>query len=186
VLVPSPHVCALLDGPTAGDALYRFPVFGFFAASIAAAALGNARGAVDDLVGLAGHRTPQGSRRSMAERSTVQARVAEAEAALRAARSYFYDAVAGAWDAAQDSGEPVPTPLRLDLRLAATHAVRTAASVASTMYDLGGGTAIYEHSPLQRRFRDAHTATAHFQVAPGIWELTGRWLLGQPSDTTQL
>ena len=32
------------------------------------------------------------------------------------------------------------------------------------MYDLGGGTAIYDDSPLQRRFRDAHTATAHFQV----------------------
>jgi alkylation response protein AidB-like acyl-CoA dehydrogenase len=186
VLAPADHACALLDGPAAEDPLYRFPIFGFFAGSIAAAALGNARGAVDDLVGLAGHRTPQGSRRAMAERSTVQARVAEAEAALRAARSYFYDAVEAAWAAAQDPGDPVPAALRLDLRLAATHAVRTAAQVAGTMYDLGGGTAIYERSPLQRRFRDAHTATAHFQVAPGIWELTGRLLLGQSSDTTQL
>jgi alkylation response protein AidB-like acyl-CoA dehydrogenase len=186
VLVPSSHACALLDGPASDDALYRFPVFGFFAGSIAAAALGNARGAVDDLVALAGHRTPQGSRRAMAERSTVQARVAEAEAALRAARSYFYEAVEAAWDAACDSGEPVATALRLDLRLAATHAVRTSAGVAGTMFDLGGGSAIYERSPLQRRFRDAHTATAHFQVAPGMWELTGRVLLGQPTDTTQL
>jgi len=32
------------------------------------------------------------------------------------------------------------------------------------MFDLAGGTAIYDDSPLQRRFRDAHTATAHLQV----------------------
>ena len=48
------------------------------------------------------------------------------------------------------------------------------AEVARSMYDLGGGAAIYEHSPLQRRFRDAHAATAHFQVNPASWELTGR------------
>ncbi len=34
------------------------------------------------------------------------------------------------------------------------------------MYDLGGGSAIYEDSALQRCFRDARAATAHFQVNP--------------------
>ena len=52
------------------------------------------------------------------------------------------------------------------------------------MYDLGGGTAIYDDSPLQRRFRDAHTATAHFQVNEASRELPGRILLGQPTDAT--
>ena len=54
------------------------------------------------------------------------------------------------------------------------------------MYDLGGGSAIYERSPLQRRFRDANTATAHFQVSPPTWELMGRVLLGLPARTEQL
>jgi alkylation response protein AidB-like acyl-CoA dehydrogenase len=54
------------------------------------------------------------------------------------------------------------------------------------MYDLGGGTAIYEQSALQRRFRDAHTATAHFQVNAASWELAGRLLLGQPTKTEML
>jgi alkylation response protein AidB-like acyl-CoA dehydrogenase len=54
------------------------------------------------------------------------------------------------------------------------------------MFDLGGGTAIYDHSPLQRRFRDAHTATAHFQVNAASWELPGRILLGQSADTPTL
>ena len=54
------------------------------------------------------------------------------------------------------------------------------------MYDLAGGPAIYDDSPLQRRFRDAHTATAHFQVNEASRELPGRLLLGLPTDTAML
>jgi alkylation response protein AidB-like acyl-CoA dehydrogenase len=186
VFVPKHRTLSLLDGPLLSDVpLYRFPIFGFFALSIAAAALGNARGAVEDLVHLAAGKVGQGSRRTLAERSATQAAVGEAEAALRAARAYYYEAIDDAWRAAQES-EPVPVELRAGLRLAATHAVRTAADVARSMYDLGGGTSIYQNSPLQRRFRDAYAATAHFQVNPASWELTGRLLLGLPTRTEML
>ncbi len=186
LFVPDDHVLSLMDArPRVDTPLYRFPVFGFFALSIAAAALGNARGAIDDLGELAAGKTAQGSSRVLAERPATQAAVGEAEAALRAARALYYEAIEEAWAAAQQDG-PVEVPLRLGLRLAATHAVRTSAEVARSMYDLGGGTAIYEDSPLQRRFRDAHAATAHFQVNPAMWELTGKVLLGLPARTEQL
>jgi indole-3-acetate monooxygenase len=186
LFVPDHHVLSLMNSAPQIDApLYRFPIFGFFALSIAAAALGNARGAIDDLVELAGAKTAQGSSRVLAERPATQAAVGEAEAALRAARAFYYDAIADAWEAAQRDAA-VDVSLRVGLRLAATHAVRTSAEVARSMYDLAGGTAIYDDSPLQRRFRDAHAATAHFQVNPAIWELTGRVLLGVPARTEQL
>ena len=159
--------------------LYRFPVFGFFALSIGAAALGNARAAIDELVALAAGKVGLGSTRTLAQRSATQASVAAAEASLRAARALYYEAIEAAWQAAQGD-EPVSVALRNGLRLAATHAVRTSADVVRSMYDLGGGTAIYDDSPLQRRFRDAHTATAHFQVNEASRELPGRILLGQP------
>jgi alkylation response protein AidB-like acyl-CoA dehydrogenase len=183
--VPARRTLSLLgDGPVVDAPLYRFPIFGFFALSIAAAALGNARGALDDLAALATAKTtPTG--RTLSSRSGTQAAVGEAEAALRAARGLFYAAIDDAWVAAREPGA-IATDLRLGLRLAATHAVRTSAGVALAMYDLGGGSAIYETSPLQRRFRDAHTATAHFQVNPATWELTGRLLLGVPAETGQL
>jgi alkylation response protein AidB-like acyl-CoA dehydrogenase len=186
LFVPDHRVLSLLDGRPHIDApLYRFPIFGFFALSIAAAALGNARGAIDDLSELAAGKTGEGSSRTLAERPATQAAVGEAEAALRAARALYYGAIDEAWGASQGGG-PVEDSLRLGLRLAATHAVRTAAEVARSMYDLGGGTAIYQDSPLQRRFRDAYTATAHFQVNPATWELAGRLLLGLPTKTAQL
>ncbi len=185
VLVPASRVFSLFDGPVVDRPLYRFPIFGFFALSIAAAALGNARAAIEELVELAAGKVGQGSSRTLAERSATQASVARAEASLRAARALCSESIEASWQAAQGD-QPVPTPLRNELRLAATHAVRTSAEVVRSMYDLGGGTAIYDDSPLQRRFRDAHTATAHFQVNEASRELPGRILLGQPADTATL
>lgn len=185
VFVPAGRVFSVFDGPAVDRPLYRFPVFGFFALSVAAAALGNARAAIDDLVELAGGKKGLGSTRTLAERSATQAAVATAESALGAARALYYEATETAWQASQES-DPVPVALRNRLRLAATHAARTSADVVRTVYDLAGATAIYDTSPLQRRFRDAFTATAHFQVNEASRELPGRLLLEQPADTSML
>jgi alkylation response protein AidB-like acyl-CoA dehydrogenase len=185
LFVPAARVFSLFDGPVLDRPLYRFPIFGYFALSIGAATLGNARGTIDELAALAAHKVGQGSTRTLAQRPATHAAVAAAESSLRAARAMYYEAIEAAWEAAQQE-EPVPLTLRNDLRLAATHAVRSSADVVRTMYDLGGGTAIYDDSPLQRRFRDAYTATAHFQVNAASRELPGRILLGQEADTALL
>jgi indole-3-acetate monooxygenase len=185
VFVPADRVFSLFDGPIVDRPLYRFPVFGFFALSIGAAALGNARAAIDDLVELACVKKGLGSTRTLAERPATQAAVATAESALSAARALYYEAIEAGWQAGQD-GQAVSVEARNRLRLAATHAVRTSADVVRDMYDLAGGTAIYDSSPLQRRFRDAYTATAHFQVNEASRELPGRILLDQPADVAML
>ena len=185
VFVPTDRVISLFDGPAVDRPLYRFPPFGYFALSIGSAALGNARGALDEFAELAAGKVGQGSSRTLAQRSATHAAVAAAEASLRAARAFYYDAIADAWTAA-DEPDPVPVELRNGLRLAATNAVRTAADVVRAVFDLAGGPAIYDGSSLQRRFRDAHTATAHFQVNAASRELQGRVLLGQEADATML
>ena len=188
VFVPADRVVSIFNGPVLDRPLYRFPPFGFFALSVAAPALGNARAAIDDLVELAGGKKGLGSTRTLAERTATQSAVAAAESALGAARALYYQAIDDAWRASQtsDNHVPVSVELRNRLRLAATHAARTSADVVRAMYDLAGGTAIYDTSPLQRRFRDAFTATAHFQVNEASRELPGRILLGQRADATTL
>ncbi|HZZ45318.1 MAG TPA: acyl-CoA dehydrogenase family protein [Pseudonocardia sp.] len=186
VFVPHHRVLSIVDGPLIDAPLYRFPLYGYFALSVAAAALGNARGALDDLLELAGPgKDALGSRRTLGTKSTTHAAAARAEAELRAARAFFYSAVDDAWQAAL-TGSTMTVELRAALRLAAAHAVKAAASVTGAVYELGSGAAIYEDSPLQRRFRDANTATAHIQVSPGTWELVGRLLLGQTANAAQL
>ncbi len=165
--------------------LYAFPLFGLLALGICAVSLGIARGALDELGMLAGAKRPAPGARSLAERPVVQSDLARAEAALRAARALALDQIGAAWSAAE-AGRELTDELRLGLRLAATHGTETAAAVATTAYRAGGGSSIYSSSPLQRRFRDANVATQHMMVAPPTWELAGRLLLGQPTDTSQL
>ena len=71
---------------------------------------------------------------------------------------------------------------RADLRLACTHVTRTGADICRALYELGGGAALFETSPLQRQFRDAQAMTQHIITAPATWELTGRILFGLPTD----
>lgn len=185
-LVPTEHSASVFsDPPVQTGPLYAFPLFGLLALAIAGVALGVARGALGDLVELASGKTPTGSRRLLAERPTVQSETAQADARLRAARAFLYGSVAEAWDSAVSRGE-VSIEQRASLRLAAAHAAVTGADVVTTAFRLGGGTVIYERSPLQRRLRDAHVVTQHMLVAPANFELTGRLLLGVTTDTTQL
>jgi alkylation response protein AidB-like acyl-CoA dehydrogenase len=184
--VPADHTASVItQRPVATGALYTFPIFGLLALTIAGTALGIARAAIDDLIELAGGKTPTLSARKLAERATTQSEIAQAEAVLRAARSYLYDAVATAWEAAGAQGA-VSIEQRAALRLAATHATTASAGAVDIAYALGGGTSIYETSPLQRRFRDIHAATQHMLVGPATWELTGRILLGLETDVAQL
>jgi len=70
--------------------------------------------------------------------------------------------------------------------MAANHAMASSADVVDEMYSLGGGTSIYATSPLQRRFRDVHTATQHVLVGSSVWQTAGRVLLGQQVRAEQL
>jgi indole-3-acetate monooxygenase len=186
VYIPAERTASVLgDPPLQRGPLYAFPLFGLLALAIAAVSLGIARGALDDLIALAGGKVPTGGKRTLAERGSVQAEVARAEAAVRAAGALLDEAIGAAWERAV-AGAGVDVEQRAELRLAATHATAVSARATDTAYTLAGGSALYESSPLQRRVRDAHAATQHMLVAPATWELSGRVLLGMPTDATQL
>jgi len=185
LFVPERRAAGLgVDGPLARP-LYAFPQFGLLAMGIAAVAMGLARAAIDELVSLAGAKTPQGSSRSLAMRPAAQSDVAKAEALLRSARSLYYETIERAWEAARADGA-IGTEHRRDVRLATTHATRASAAAVDLMYELGGGTSVYRRSPLQRIFRDVHVATQHMMVSPSTLELTGRLFLGVETDTSLL
>jgi alkylation response protein AidB-like acyl-CoA dehydrogenase len=186
LFVPAGRDASLLsDRPREPGPLYAFPVFGLLGAGVAAVGLGVARRAALELAALALEKTPSLGRRRLAERSLTQARVAEAEASLDAARAGLLAAIDAGWQQAREGGA-VPPVERARLRAAATFAARSAARVATALYDLGGGSSIYRSSALQRCLRDAHVVTQHAMVGEGTYELAGRVLLGLDTDTSQL
>lgn len=185
VLVPRERSISLVDDkPRVEAPLYAFPVFGLLAMGIAAVASGNAKAALAEFAATAASkRMPNG--RTLAERGATQAMFAQASAEYAAARAFFFDEIGAAWREAE-AGAEIPLAHRARLRLAATHMTRTAADVVRRVQDYAGGGSVFLSDPLQRRLRDAQTATAHIMIAPATYELTGRVLLGGRASTLEL
>ena len=165
--------------------LYHFPRFGLLACGVAAVMMGTARAAIRELTALASVKIPEAHRRVLAQRTQTQEHLADAEATLRAARAFYFEMLAKAWDETKEKGLAL-TETRRDLRMAITHAARSSVRTVDLMYNLGGGTSVYKTSPLQRLFRDVHVATQHMQVATPTMETVGRHMLGLESDATLL
>jgi alkylation response protein AidB-like acyl-CoA dehydrogenase len=113
----------------------------------------------------------------MIEQVPVQVAVAKAEAKLRSARSYFHEAVAELW-AVASSERPITLGLQANVRLAVMTAVENSVEVVDSLYRLSGSSSIFQSSPIERCFRDVHTAAQHLASQDARWETVGRVLLG--------
>ena len=163
---------------------FRFDRGGWLAPGVANALAAHLSNMIDELVDLAGGKKPSGSARPLASRAAAQSEVARAEATLRSARAFYYEAIETAWQEAL--GGSLSTESRRDIRLATTHATHASAEAVDRMFHLGGGTSVYRTSPLQRIFRDVHVATQHMMIGPSTYELTGRLYLGLDTDVAML
>ena len=114
----------------------------------------------------------------LAEQTTAQIELARAEAKLTSARLLLRDAVAALWRVAGTGDQPAPRQVAF-ARMAALNAAEVGAAVTRTASLLGGGSAIYSSSSLQRHLRDAEAITHHFSVAQNVWEDVGRVLMGR-------
>ena len=147
--------------------------------------MGIARASLDGVIAIAKAKTPQGSRKALAGRATAQITVAKAEARLRSAKLFVYDAIDVLWDEAQKGGKP-SIDARRDLRLSLTHAVQNCSDIVTELYTLAGGSSVYLKNPIQRQFRDIHVVTQHMMVNESSLEPIGRLFLDVPTDTTYL
>lgn len=177
VWVPSERMAGNVeDGDHANQPIYQFPKFALLGIPIGAICLGMARACLDEVISAAKEKTPQGSRRPLSSRPSLHIAVADADAALSAARAYFYQSIDAGWAAAQTA--PGSLEDRRSMRTANVHVVNTAIEVIDRMYRLMGGTSVYETSCLQQHFRDVHVAAAHMMVGEPVMELAGRVMLG--------
>ena len=148
----------------------------------AANALGMARGAIETFIELATQRSTTMSTTLLRDRPFVQTRVAEAEAILSAARAYLLDAVDQAWQVVA-AGAAAPHREIAQARLAITHSLHEAVRAVDRVFHAAGTHAVYRKYPLERYFRDIHTAVQHAAGLPIHVENAGKALLGlRPDD----
>lgn len=157
--------------------LYRYPIIGFLALTVAPVATGIARRAIDEAVQLAQKKTPLGASKTVQQRAVAQHEIAQAEAALRSSRAFMYESAQEAWDTLV-AGDAVTLQQRAMVRLACTHATAASVQAVDIAYRLGGGTSIYETSVLQRQMRDVHAITQHIVLSSNNYESVGRVIMG--------
>jgi alkylation response protein AidB-like acyl-CoA dehydrogenase len=184
LFVPIEHSTAGIT-PTLPGPLYALSRHTVYPVAIAAVPLGIARAALDAFRDLAATKTPSTSSTLLRDKPTVQACVGRAEASLRAARAFLFEVCDEIWAVA--SGGSLPTLQQRALaRLACAQVAGAAKEVVQMTYDAGSGSSVYERCPLQRLFRDVHTATQHFQVHSANFESGGRVMLGLDPGTSHL
>ena len=146
-----------------------------------APAVGIAEGALDDLAALAGTgRQQMGARSQMRDDPLFQAEFGRIQAEVRAARLMMEAEVERHWRRAQAGGTSGYEPW-IESQQTAVWVTQTCVRAADACFALGGGSALYDDSPLQRRMRDLHAAAQHRAVQPRHYLLAGAIALGHPA-----
>jgi alkylation response protein AidB-like acyl-CoA dehydrogenase len=179
--VPDEYTFSVFDGePPVRGTIFRIPPLAQLPLLIASVAVGLARGAMDDLAALVG----SGKKRlyapsRLAESAVFQDKFGEVDAMLRAARAALHTEAASAWARADDGLRVLD---RARLRATASYVAGMATSVVDFAYTAGGGTSVYDASPLQRRLRDIHALTQHIGVSRDAFGYVGTVLAGEEPD----
>jgi alkylation response protein AidB-like acyl-CoA dehydrogenase len=160
--------------------LYKFTVWTAICV-IATVPLGIARAALDELLELAGRKTPFYLTTPLRERITVHGMVGEADAILGAARSFLYESLREVWNKAVD-GQLIDMLGKMKMQQAATYAMAASAKVVDLVQAIVGTTGMREEHQFQRHFRDVHTLMHHAYASASRYESAGQYLLGVPIE----
>jgi alkylation response protein AidB-like acyl-CoA dehydrogenase len=175
---------AVTPAPVQTGLLYRLPVVTVFNTSIFGVPLGIARAAIDDLTEMAQSKKPIGATQPLREHVTIQIEVGRAEATLRSARAFVFEALHELWEAGRN--REVTTHDRVLARIAGSHAAAAAVQVVDMMFAAGGGGGIYERGRLARCWRDAHAMSHHAGQSASQFQTAGRVLMGLDPGTLRL
>lgn len=190
VFVPGHRTLAARDmrgGPSPGSAvnpgpLYRLPLFAVFPYVLSGAALGVAQGAwaghVETLRSRVSHYT--GAR--ISDFQAVQIKLAEAKSGIDAAERIMQQDCADAMQIAA-AGDVPDMETKARFRRNGAFSVSLCTKAVDIVFGLAGGSGLYETSPVQRAFRDAHAIAAHIAFNMDAAGTTyGRVALGLPPD----
>jgi alkylation response protein AidB-like acyl-CoA dehydrogenase len=161
--------------------LYRYPSLGEGIVVLAPVALGIARLAIDAFKELAVAKTPFMSVTSLSGRPMAQIALGRAEAVLSAARSFFYATAIEAWERTF-AGRASTREEKGRLMLAAVHLMQSSVEAVDYVCAVAGTSGIYTRSPLERAFRDVHTARHHGWVSEARYGTYGQIALGIEPD----
>ncbi|MEO0031931.1 MAG: hypothetical protein RIS94_1689 [Pseudomonadota bacterium] len=166
--IPAYRSCSLADmlaGTTPGarvheGAIYRMPFADLAPFSIVGAPIGMAKGLIARFAANLGKQLEGADPLEVAEQSATLARIAEAAAEVDAALALVLRDAAMV-DAAREPSDISPLQ-RAQIPRNWAWAVQKSRYAATRVFEVAGGSALYDGHPLQRVFRDVNSAAQHF------------------------
>jgi alkylation response protein AidB-like acyl-CoA dehydrogenase len=182
--VPEEHTivrATMIEGADELSPLYNFSTMAIYAMGFSSVALGLSAAVLDKFLEIAQDKKPRNAADVLRDNPVVQDEVARMRAKLRGARRYLFAEVEDAWQETLINGAPT-LEQRLEIRLAATHAIHEAKTVVDTLFDTGGTSSIFADGPFERRLRDIHAVALQIQGRKTHFRTVGEWLMGHPPN----
>jgi 3-hydroxy-9,10-secoandrosta-1,3,5(10)-triene-9,17-dione monooxygenase len=183
---------ALVGGGTAPGcaanpaALYKLPVLGLFAFVVSGVSLGLARGAIGDFTQQMHARIATYSGRRLADLANLQLKIGEASALADTAEALMLKGCDEAM-AITEAGVPPTIEQKARWRRDGAYAASLCTEAVNMLFAATGGGGVYLTQPIQRAFRDAHAANAHYALS---WDVNGtqwgRIAMGLPAEAVVL
>jgi alkylation response protein AidB-like acyl-CoA dehydrogenase len=159
--VPEAHTAApMLDPPVANGGLWQLGFFPLLGVLMSGFPLGVARRALDELAVLAPTKRRGASPIVVADDPHAQYEIGRAEGALQSAKALIADAFGDAWGTLT-AGSALTPEEAARMGLAGQQAMNAAVAAVDIAFNFAGAGAVYAGHPLERCFRDIHTANQH-------------------------
>ena len=140
--------------------IYKIPLAGFGGYGIGGCMIGNAQGALDEVIEHVKARSTAYTGAKMRDFQSVQYRVSLAAGKIDAARQWLRHDCIEANDLV-NAGGTFDTLTKIKYRRNAAIACKMVTEAVDLLHEMMGAHGIYDSAPLQRRFRDAHAAAGH-------------------------
>ena len=141
-------------------AQYRIPLSGFGGTGIGGSMIGNARAMLDAAIEIVKSRSTAYTGAKMRDFQTVQLRIGMAGAKIDAARLLLRTDCVEA-QRILEAGGTIDIPARLRYKRNSSAGLKLVLEAVDSLFEMAGANGIYDHSPLQRMYRDAHAGGAH-------------------------
>jgi indole-3-acetate monooxygenase len=175
--VPANHLFDHINGESCVEGPLYQAVAPLLAPMGSAVMVGIAEGALDAIVALANTGRQQFRvATAMRDSEIFLHDLGRIEADLRATRALHDTQVRALWQRALE-GRLNDDTLYAQASQAAVWIAKMCVRIGDACFALGGGAAIYDNSPLQRRLRDLHVAAQHAAVHPRHYVSAGKLLL---------
>jgi alkylation response protein AidB-like acyl-CoA dehydrogenase len=177
--VPEHHTADFFGPAEVDTPLFRLPIRLALGPTHVAVVLGIARGAIDDLRGVAKTKRPAfNPTMRLAADPVFQSRLGQLDTRLAAVRALAERETRTIWESAV-AGEPVEPLAATRLRAMVAHAHTECVAIVNEVFGLAGSNALYSRSPLQRRLRDVRVAAQHAAASGEIYQIVGALLVGE-------